>query len=70
MCILIILHLANGKVLALELPKNGNASCTALYPASAKASNEIGVHHSLFDLSNLTDVASVFKILRSLSKVY
>ncbi|XP_042046698.1 uroporphyrinogen-III synthase, chloroplastic-like [Salvia splendens] len=32
---------AIGKVLAAELPKLGNASCTVLYPASAKASNEI-----------------------------
>ncbi|KAJ6722464.1 UROPORPHYRINOGEN-III SYNTHASE CHLOROPLASTIC [Salix koriyanagi] len=35
---------ANGKVLASELPKNGNKRCTVLYPASAKASNEIGKH--------------------------
>ncbi|CAB4266410.1 unnamed protein product [Prunus armeniaca] len=34
---------ATGKVLASELPKNGNKKCTVLYPASAKASNEIGV---------------------------
>ncbi|KAJ4822922.1 hypothetical protein Tsubulata_048762 [Turnera subulata] len=32
---------ATGKVLALELPKNGNKRCSVLYPASAKASNEI-----------------------------
>ncbi|KAL1543242.1 uroporphyrinogen-III synthase [Salvia divinorum] len=32
---------AIGKVLAAELPKLGNARCTVLYPASAKASNEI-----------------------------
>lgn len=32
---------ATGKVLALELPNNGNKKCTVLYPASAKASNEI-----------------------------
>lgn len=32
---------ATGKVLATELPKIGNKS-TVLYPASAKASNEIG----------------------------
>ncbi|XVF63991.1 hypothetical protein PTKIN_Ptkin09bG0131400 [Pterospermum kingtungense] len=32
---------ATGKVLASELPKDGNKRCTVLYPASAKASNEI-----------------------------
>ncbi|GER53722.1 uroporphyrinogen-III synthase family protein [Striga asiatica] len=32
---------AIGKVLAVELPDNGNQRCTVLYPASAKASNEI-----------------------------
>lgn len=32
---------ATGKVLATELPKSENKSCTVLYPASAKASNEI-----------------------------
>ncbi|KAL3371979.1 hypothetical protein AABB24_008492 [Solanum stoloniferum] len=32
---------ATGKVLALELPKNGNDKCTVLYPASAKASTDI-----------------------------
>lgn len=34
---------ATGKVLASELPKNGNMKCTVLYPASAKASGEIGM---------------------------
>lgn len=47
---------ATGKVLATELPKIGNKT-TILYPASAKASNEIGTwnvfaalkkQHSLF----------------------
>jgi uroporphyrinogen-III synthase len=33
---------ATGKVLATELPKIGNKT-TVLYPASAKASNEIGM---------------------------
>ncbi|CAL5383677.1 unnamed protein product [Camellia sinensis] len=33
---------ATGKVLASELPKHGNKKCTVLYPASAKASAEIG----------------------------
>ncbi|XP_021283828.1 uroporphyrinogen-III synthase, chloroplastic isoform X2 [Herrania umbratica] len=32
---------ATGKVLASELPKDGNRRCTVLYPASVKASNEI-----------------------------
>ncbi|KAK6160733.1 hypothetical protein DH2020_004114 [Rehmannia glutinosa] len=32
---------AIGKALAAELPDHGNAKCTVLYPASAKASNEI-----------------------------
>lgn len=32
---------ATGKVLALELPKNGNDKCTVLYPSSAKASTDI-----------------------------
>lgn len=34
---------ATGKVLALELPKHGNEKCTVLYPASAKASHDIGM---------------------------
>ncbi|XWS25663.1 hypothetical protein CRYUN_Cryun27aG0086900 [Craigia yunnanensis] len=32
---------ATGKVLASELPKDGNKRCTVLYPASVKASHEI-----------------------------
>ncbi|XVE94841.1 hypothetical protein REPUB_Repub02eG0044500 [Reevesia pubescens] len=32
---------ATGKVLASELPKDGNKRCTVLYPASVQASNEI-----------------------------
>ncbi|KAG8389993.1 hypothetical protein BUALT_Bualt01G0037100 [Buddleja alternifolia] len=32
---------ATGKVLAAELPNYGNARCTVLYPASAKAGNDI-----------------------------
>ncbi|XP_073119073.1 uroporphyrinogen-III synthase, chloroplastic-like isoform X2 [Henckelia pumila] len=32
---------ATGKVLASELPNDGNTRCTVLYPASAKAGNEI-----------------------------
>ncbi|KAL5982410.1 hypothetical protein ACLOJK_016481 [Asimina triloba] len=35
---------ATGKVLASELPWFGNGTSTVLYPASAKASNEIGEH--------------------------
>ncbi|WMV27490.1 hypothetical protein MTR67_020875 [Solanum verrucosum] len=35
---------ATGKVLALELPRNGNDKCTVLYPASAKASTDIGIY--------------------------
>lgn len=34
---------AIGKVLASELPKCGNRTCTVLYPASVKAGNEIGM---------------------------
>lgn len=34
---------ATGKVLASELPKCGNKTCTVLYPASLKAGNEIGM---------------------------
>ncbi|XP_031273513.1 uroporphyrinogen-III synthase, chloroplastic-like isoform X3 [Pistacia vera] len=37
----LFLPAATGKVLASELPKNGNERCTVLYPASEKASNEI-----------------------------
>ncbi|XP_039056060.1 uroporphyrinogen-III synthase, chloroplastic-like isoform X3 [Hibiscus syriacus] len=33
--------IATGKVLASELPKDGDKRCTVLYPASVKASNEI-----------------------------
>lgn len=33
---------ATGKVLAKELPRDGNGRCTVLYPASMKASHEIG----------------------------
>ncbi|KAK6939568.1 hypothetical protein RJ641_029099 [Dillenia turbinata] len=32
---------ATGKVLASELPKRGNEKCEVLYPASAKAANDI-----------------------------
>lgn len=40
---ILIAFSATGKVLALELPKNGNDKCSVLYPASAKASTDIGV---------------------------
>lgn len=39
--------LATGRVLALELPKQDNQTCTVLYPASVKAGNEIGNAHAL-----------------------
>ncbi|PON49563.1 Tetrapyrrole biosynthesis, uroporphyrinogen III synthase [Trema orientale] len=46
---------ATGKVLASELPKNGNTKCTVLYPASAKASNEIeeGLSNRGFEVTRL-----------------
>ncbi|XP_060199504.1 uroporphyrinogen-III synthase, chloroplastic isoform X4 [Lycium barbarum] len=44
-----------GKVLALELPKNGNDKCTVLYPASAKASTDIeeGLSERGFEVTRL-----------------
>lgn len=36
---------ATSKVLASELPKHGDRKCRVLYPASAKASNEIGMYY-------------------------
>ncbi|XP_048437119.1 LOW QUALITY PROTEIN: uroporphyrinogen-III synthase, chloroplastic [Pyrus x bretschneideri] len=46
---------ATGKVLASELPKNGIEKCTVLYPASAKASNEIeeGLSNRGFEVTRL-----------------
>ncbi|TQD97497.1 hypothetical protein C1H46_016898 [Malus baccata] len=46
---------ATGEVLASELPKNGNEKCTVLYPASAKASNEIeeGLSNRGFEVTRL-----------------
>ncbi|KAF3446692.1 hypothetical protein FNV43_RR11872 [Rhamnella rubrinervis] len=46
---------ATGKVLASELPKNGNTKCTALYPASMKASSEIeeGLSNRGFEITRL-----------------
>ncbi|KAG5230950.1 uroporphyrinogen-3 synthase family protein [Salix suchowensis] len=52
---------ANGKVLASELPKNGNKRCTVLYPASAKASNEIeqGLSNRGFEVVRLNTYTTV-----------
>ncbi|RVX14951.1 Uroporphyrinogen-III synthase, chloroplastic [Vitis vinifera] len=46
---------ATGKVLASELPKDGNRKCTVLYPASAKASGEIeeGLSSRGFEVTRL-----------------
>ncbi|KAI5656184.1 hypothetical protein M9H77_24977 [Catharanthus roseus] len=46
---------ATGKVLASELPNCGNARCAVLYPASAKASNEIeeGLSKRGFEVTRL-----------------
>ncbi|XP_062100213.1 uroporphyrinogen-III synthase, chloroplastic isoform X2 [Humulus lupulus] len=46
---------ATGKVLASELPKNGNTKCTVLYPASLKASHEIeaGLSNRGFEVTRL-----------------
>ncbi|XP_024022972.1 uroporphyrinogen-III synthase, chloroplastic isoform X2 [Morus notabilis] len=46
---------ATGKVLASELPKNSSTKCTVLYPASAKASNEIedGLSNRGFEVTRL-----------------
>ncbi|XP_044475836.1 uroporphyrinogen-III synthase, chloroplastic-like isoform X2 [Mangifera indica] len=52
---------ATGKVLASELPKNGNKRCTVLYPASAKASNEIeeGLSNRGFEVVRLNTYTTV-----------
>ncbi|KAL3571634.1 hypothetical protein D5086_025538 [Populus alba] len=52
---------ATGKVLASELPKNGNKRCTVLYPASAKASNEIeqGLYNRGFEVVRLNTYTTV-----------
>ncbi|GFQ04047.1 uroporphyrinogen-iii synthase chloroplastic [Phtheirospermum japonicum] len=42
---------AIGKVLAAELPDHGNERCTVLYPASAKAGNEILANIENFKVS-------------------
>ncbi|WCJ35377.1 Uroporphyrinogen-III synthase chloroplastic [Euphorbia peplus] len=52
---------ATGKVLALELPKSENKRCTVLYPASAKASNEIedGLSNRGFQVLRLNTYTTV-----------
>ncbi|XP_028802948.1 uroporphyrinogen-III synthase, chloroplastic [Neltuma alba] len=51
---------ATGKVLATELPLNGN-KCTVLYPASAKAGNEIeeGLSNRGFEVTRLNTYTTV-----------
>ncbi|XP_027904481.1 uroporphyrinogen-III synthase, chloroplastic [Vigna unguiculata] len=51
---------ATGKVLATELPKTGN-KCTVLYPASAKASNEIedGLSKRGFEVTRMNTYTTV-----------
>eukprot|EP00268_Persea_americana_P016878 TRINITY_DN18025_c0_g1_i7.p1 TRINITY_DN18025_c0_g1~~TRINITY_DN18025_c0_g1_i7.p1 ORF type:complete len:229 (+),score=48.13 TRINITY_DN18025_c0_g1_i7:56-688(+) len=57
---------ATGKVLASELPKCGNKTCTVLYPASLKAGNEIeeGLSDRGFEVTRLNTYSTV-KILNS-----
>ncbi|XWS21147.1 hypothetical protein CRYUN_Cryun30bG0030600 [Craigia yunnanensis] len=52
---------ATGKVLASELPKDGNNRCTVLYPASMKASNEIeeGLSNRGFQVVRLNTYTTV-----------
>ncbi|XP_058097052.1 uroporphyrinogen-III synthase, chloroplastic [Magnolia sinica] len=52
---------ATGKVLASELPKYGNRTCTVLYPASVKASNEIeeGLSDRGFEVTRLNTYSTV-----------
>ncbi|XVF36225.1 hypothetical protein REPUB_Repub19eG0040100 [Reevesia pubescens] len=52
---------ATGKVLASELPKDGNKRCTVLYPASVKASNEIeeGLSSRGFEVVRLNTYTTV-----------
>ncbi|KAG8494169.1 hypothetical protein CXB51_011818 [Gossypium anomalum] len=52
---------ATGKVLASELPMDGNKKCTVLYPASVKASNEIeeGLSHRGFQVLRLNTYTTV-----------
>ncbi|XP_050213215.1 uroporphyrinogen-III synthase, chloroplastic isoform X2 [Mercurialis annua] len=52
---------ATGRVLASELPKIGNKRCTVLYPASAKASNEIeeGLMNRGFEVVRLNTYTTI-----------
>ncbi|GLT92233.1 hypothetical protein SLE2022_100810 [Rubroshorea leprosula] len=52
---------ATGKVLVSELPKDGDKRCTVLYPASAKASNEIeeGLSSRGFEVMRLNTYTTV-----------
>ncbi|KAJ4963095.1 hypothetical protein NE237_023034 [Protea cynaroides] len=52
---------ATGKVLALELPKQGNGTCTVLYPASMKAGHEIekGLSNRGFVVTRLNTYSTV-----------
>ncbi|XP_017981286.1 PREDICTED: uroporphyrinogen-III synthase, chloroplastic isoform X3 [Theobroma cacao] len=51
---------ATGKILASELPKDGNRRCTVLYPASVKASNEIeGLSSRGFQVMRLNTYTTV-----------
>ncbi|XP_048226858.1 uroporphyrinogen-III synthase, chloroplastic isoform X3 [Ricinus communis] len=52
---------ATGKVLASELPKSESKRCTVLYPASAKASNEIeeGLSNRGFEVVRLNTYTTV-----------
>ncbi|XP_043714066.1 uroporphyrinogen-III synthase, chloroplastic-like isoform X2 [Telopea speciosissima] len=52
---------AKGKVLALELPKHGNGTCTVLYPASMKAGHEIeeGLSNRGFVVTRLNTYSTV-----------
>ncbi|XP_057470270.1 uroporphyrinogen-III synthase, chloroplastic isoform X1 [Actinidia eriantha] len=52
---------AIGKVLVAELPKHGSGKCTVLYPASAKASNEIeeGLANRGFEVTRLNTYTTV-----------
>ncbi|XP_038715225.1 uroporphyrinogen-III synthase, chloroplastic isoform X2 [Tripterygium wilfordii] len=52
---------ATGKVLASELPKNGNGKCTVLYPASMRAGNEIeeGLSNRGFQVVRLNTYTTV-----------
>ncbi|XP_042495369.1 uroporphyrinogen-III synthase, chloroplastic-like [Macadamia integrifolia] len=52
---------ATGKVLALELPRQGNGTCTVLYPASVKAGHEIegGLSNRGFVVTRLNTYSTV-----------